>query len=112
MAINRAKVSRAAEKLLRQGRLEDAIREYKRLFDDNPQDTGTLNKVGDLYLKNNEVNSAVEMYERAAHRYMESGLPNNAIDLCNKLLRYAPGRTANCLRQVELARERGVWPQA
>ncbi|MCZ6917589.1 MAG: tetratricopeptide repeat protein [Gemmatimonadetes bacterium] len=70
------------------------------------------NKVGDLYLKNNEVNSAVEMYERAAHRYMESGLPNNAIALCNKILRYAPGRTAIYLMLGELMLERGFGPQA
>ena len=48
------------------------------------------NKVGDLYLKINQVNAAVEMYERAAHRYVDSGLPNNAIALCNKILLNAP----------------------
>ena len=43
------------------------------------------NKVGDLYLRIRNVNAAVEMYERAVNRYAESGFPNNAIALCNKI---------------------------
>ena len=71
-----------------------------------------FNKVGDLYLKTNEVNSAVEMYERAAQRYVESGLPNNAIALCNKILRNAPGRTATYLMLGDLMLQRGFGAEA
>ena len=73
---------------------------------------GLFNKVGDLYLKTNEVNSAVEMYERAANRYVESGLPNNAIALCNKILRTAPGRTRAYLMLGELMLQRGFGGEA
>ena len=70
------------------------------------------NKIGDLYLKANDVNAAVEMYERAADRYVESGLPNNAIALCNKILRAAPGRTGPYLMLGELMLQRGFGGEA
>lgn len=70
------------------------------------------NKVGDLYLKINQVNDAVEMYERAARRYVDSGLPNNAIALCNKILRNAPGRTPTYLMLGELMLQRGFGAEA
>ncbi|MCZ6649148.1 MAG: tetratricopeptide repeat protein [Acidobacteria bacterium] len=90
MAINRAKVSRTAEKLLRQGRLEDAIREYKRLLDDNPQDAGTLNKVGDLYRKAGQVSRAVDCYRRIAEQYRERGFATKAIAMFKKMAKLAP----------------------
>ncbi|MCZ6599618.1 MAG: tetratricopeptide repeat protein, partial [Acidobacteria bacterium] len=90
MAINRAKVSRTAEKLLRQGRLDDAIQEYKRLLDDNPQDAGTLNKVGDLYRKAGQVSRAVDCYRRLAEQYRERGFATKAIAMFKKMAKLAP----------------------
>jgi tetratricopeptide (TPR) repeat protein len=68
--------------------------------------------VGDLYLKLQKVPEAVEMYERAANLYAEYGFPNNAIALCNKVLRNAPGRTHAYLRLAQLMVERGLIAQA
>ena len=73
---------------------------------------GLFNKVGDLYLKVNQVNQAVDMYERAAIRYAESGLDNNAIALCNKVLRSAPGRTNIYLVLAGLMHRRGFAAEA
>ena len=71
-----------------------------------------FNRVGDLYLKLQKVPEAVEMYERAANLYAEYGFPNNAIALCNKVLRNAPGRTHVYLRLAQLMVERGLIAQA
>jgi tetratricopeptide (TPR) repeat protein len=73
---------------------------------------GLFNRVGDLYLKLSKVPEAVDMYERAANLYAEYGFPNNAIALCNKVLRNAPGRTHVYLRLAQLMVERGFVPQA
>jgi len=79
---------------------------------DMDHELAVYNKVGDLYLKINQVNAAVEMYDRAARRYVESGLPNNAIALCNKILRNAPGRTPTYLMLGELMLQRGFGAEA
>jgi len=49
------------------------------------------NKIGDLYTKLNKGAEAADMYEKAVKRYIDQGLDNNAIALCNKILRTAPG---------------------
>jgi len=71
-----------------------------------------FNKVGDLYLKLGKVTAGVETYERAITRYEEAGFPNNAIALCNKVLRTAPGRTPVYLKLAKLMIERGFVAEA
>ncbi len=68
---------------------------------------GLYNKVGDLYLKLGNVTAAVEEYEKAIKHYSEQGFPNNAIALCNKVLRNAPGRTHIYLKLAKLMLQRG-----
>lgn len=95
-----------------------AIELYTRIIDalegtpDLDSELALFNKVGDLYLKVGNVASAVEMYERAANRYAESGLSNNAIALCNKILRNAPGRTQVYLKLAKLMVQRGFVAEA
>ena len=71
-----------------------------------------FNRVGDLYLKDGKVGDAVDMYERAVKHYAEQGFPNNAIALCNKILRNAPGRTPIYLKLAQLMLDRGFQGEA
>ena len=71
-----------------------------------------FNKVGDLYVKAGNVASGVEMYERAVTKYSEGGFYNNAIALCNKVLRNAPGRTHVYLKLAQLMVNRGFVAEA
>jgi len=75
-------------------------------------DLALYNKLGDLYLKAGKISSAVETYEKAVNRYSDSGFPNNAIALCNKVLRNAPGRTPMYLKLAKLMLERGFTSEA
>jgi tetratricopeptide (TPR) repeat protein len=71
-----------------------------------------FNKVGDLYQKAGNVQSAVEMWERGVDHYVEGGFHNNGIALCNKILRNAPGRTHVYLRLAQLMVQRGFVSEA
>src|ERR1700693_2664530 len=55
-------------------------------------DVTVYNCVGDLYLRLNKADQAVNYYEQAVDLYTEGGYLNNAIALCNKILRHAPSR--------------------
>jgi tetratricopeptide (TPR) repeat protein len=68
--------------------------------------------VGDLYVKVGNVTAAVDMYERAVTKYTEGGFYNNAIALCNKVLRNAPGRTHMYLKLAQLMVHRGFVAEA
>src|SRR6266704_1268065 len=56
------------------------------------RDVTVYNRVGDLYLRLNRTDQAVNYYEQAVDLYTEGGYLNNAIALCNKILRHAPAR--------------------
>src|SRR2546423_7253253 len=56
------------------------------------KDVTVFNRVGDLYLRLNKPDQAVNYYEQAVDLYTEGGYLNNAIALCNKILRHAPSR--------------------
>jgi tetratricopeptide (TPR) repeat protein len=63
-------------------------------------------------VKAGKTGPAVDTYEKAANRYEENGFPNNAIALCNKVLRNAPGRTPVYLKLGKLMLERGFVSEA
>lgn len=77
---------KAIEQLLK------AIEAMEKSPEDNP-DLSLYNRVGDLYQKAGDTPQAVALYERAAEKYGEGGFHNNAIALCNKILRLTPGRS-------------------
>jgi tetratricopeptide (TPR) repeat protein len=56
------------------------------------RDVTVYNRVGDLYLRLNKADQAVNYYEQAVDLYTDGGYLNNAIALCNKILRHAPAR--------------------
>lgn len=68
--------------------------------------------MGDLYQKAGDLDAAVEMWERGIKKYAEGGFHNNAIALCNKILRYAPARTEIYLRLAQLMVQRGFVAEA
>ena len=63
MAVNREETLKAAEKLLKQGKMAAAIEEYVRLVEDNPEDWNTANTLGDLYVKAGQPDRALSMLE-------------------------------------------------
>ncbi len=60
--------------------------------DQEDRDVTVYNRVGDLYLRLNKTDQAVNYYEQAVDLYTDGGYLNNAIALCNKILRHAPAR--------------------
>lgn len=80
------------------GRLEDAIRLYREALRSQARtgrgvDLSLYNRLGDLHLRFGDPAAAVECFEAAADRYEQQQLYANAIALCKKILRNAPGRT-------------------
>jgi tetratricopeptide (TPR) repeat protein len=57
-------------------------------------DVALYNRVGDLLMRAGNINEALNYYEKAADLYAERGFLNNAIALCNKILRQSPSRAS------------------
>src|SRR5438105_11616191 len=77
----------------------------------NP-DLSVFNRVGDLYLKVKDAAQAADYYDRAVDKYAELGFHNNAIAMCNKVLRNAPGRQTTYLKLAKLYAAKGFMAEA
>src|SRR5947208_7543758 len=83
----------------------EILRSYEK--SDEEMDVGLYNRVGDIYLKQGNVADAVDYYEQAVDRYAEGGFFNNAIALCNKILRNSPGRASVYYKLGKISAQKG-----
>src|SRR5437773_5483405 len=77
----------------------------------NP-DLSVFNRVGDLYLKVKDPAQAADYDDRAVDKYAELGFHNNAIAMCNEVLRNAPGRQTTYLKLAKLYASKGFMAEA
>ncbi len=83
-------------------------------YESSPEemDVALFNRVGDLLLKQGNVADAVDYYERAVDHYSDGGFFNNAIALCNKILRQSPGRTSVYYKLGKISAKKGFTAEA
>ena len=101
-----------AEKLVRQGRLNLAITEYKRVVDDYPEDWATANTLGDMYLRAQQVDKAVEQYSRIADHLAQEGFLPKAAALYKKTLKIKPADEHALLQGADIALRQGLMAEA
>jgi tetratricopeptide (TPR) repeat protein len=80
--------------------------------DGHDPDVGLWNRIGDLHMRLGRAPEAVAAYERAVEAYAAVGLHNNAIALCNKILRITPGRPAIYLKLGMISALKGFFADA
>src|SRR6266498_5711259 len=78
---------------------------------DNP-DLSIYNRIGDLYIKLKDPGLAADYYDQAVDKYAELGFHNNAIAMCNKVLRNAPARQTTYLKLAKLYAAKGFMSEA
>jgi tetratricopeptide (TPR) repeat protein len=79
---------------------------------DASADLSIYNRVGDLYIKLKDPAQAADYYDRAVDKYAELGFHNNAIAMCNKVLRNAPARQTTYLKLAKLYAAKGFIAEA
>jgi tetratricopeptide (TPR) repeat protein len=87
MAINREEVLQAAEKYVQRGKIDAALKEYAKVVGEAPTDHNTLNKMGDLYQRQNRLGDAVRYWIQAADVLKSDGFNVRAIAMYKKILR-------------------------
>ncbi len=92
MALKRDKVLKVAEKLVAKGKLDQAVREYEKILKRFPNDTTTINRVGDLYGRMGQLQRSIELYEEVADHFVADGFTNKAIAILKKIQRLDPQR--------------------
>lgn len=112
MSFDKIKAMRTAERCLAQGKIRAAITEYKRVVENDPKDFGTLNILGDLYIKNAEEQEAVGCFTQVADHYNTQGFSQKAIAVYNKISRLKPNSMEISAKLAQLYKSKGSFSEA
>ncbi|HEY3579457.1 MAG TPA: tetratricopeptide repeat protein, partial [Pyrinomonadaceae bacterium] len=108
MAFDKAKVLKAAEKFLSQGKINAAIKEYRQIVDNDPDDLTTLNMLGDLYVRSSKKEEAIECFERIAEHYSAQEFNLKAIAMYKKIERLRQHDPVIAYKLAELYANQGL----
>ena len=114
---NVAKLKKKAAELEQKKQFDKALAVYVDLLGqlsghEEDADVALYNRVGDLMVRQGDVAQAVEYYEKAVDLYAEGGFFNNAIALCNKILRTSPGRASIYYKLGRISAKKGFSSDA
>lgn len=112
MALDKSVVLDNAQKYAAQGKLAEAITEWKKLADLSPNDGAPYNAIGDLHLKKNATNDATEAYFKAATAFRAGGVALKAIAVFKKILKIDPNQFLAYKCLADLNAERGLTSNA
>jgi len=109
---NVAKLKKRALEYEQKKQFDKALESYAQILDGlgdhvDEADVALYNRVGDLLVRRGDVPAAVDHYEKAVDLYTDGGFFNNAIALCNKILRNAPGRTSIYYKLGKISAKKG-----
>ncbi len=114
---NVTKLRKQAAEHEQKRQLDKALAKYIQILDAlgdqvDESDIALYNRVGDLLMRGSKVSEAVDYYEKAVDLYTEGGFFNNAIALCNKILRNAPGRASVYYKLGRISAKKGFIADA
>src|SRR3954469_721701 len=112
-----AKLKKEAADLEAKKQFDKAVKVYIKLFAEFEKhplevDAALFNRVGDLQVKLGQFAEAVDIYEKGVDYYADGGFFNNAIALCNKILRQAPGRASIYYKLGKISAQKGFKAEA
>ncbi len=112
MALDKSAVQDKAQMYAAQGKLTEAIAEWKKLADLSPNDGAPYNAIGDLHLKKNATSDATEAYFKAAASFRAGGVALKAIAVFKKILKIDPNQFLAYKCLADLNAERGLASNA
>jgi tetratricopeptide (TPR) repeat protein len=90
MAFEKAKVIKAAEKFLSQGKINAAIKEYRQIIKHDDDDLTAVNMLGDLLARAGQKDEAISCFLRIAEHYREQEFRLKAIAMYRKIEKLKP----------------------
>ena len=112
MTFEKAKVIKAAEKFLSQGKINAAIKEYRQIIKHDDDDLTTLNMLGDLLARAGEKEEAATCFLRIAEHYREKEFRLKAIAMYRKIEKLKPGDPAIAKELGDLYSAQGLIADA
>ena len=112
MAYNKSKFVEAAQKLLNQGKVAQAIAEYQQILKYEQRDQVTLMTIGELYIRQGETFQAIDYFERLAQLFVSDGFLTKAIAVYKRIAKLAPEEIRPLEKLADLYVQQGVMSEA
>src|SRR5260370_6934234 len=112
MAYNKSKYVEAAQKLLNQGKVAQAIAEYQNILKYEPKDQVTLMTIGELYIRQGETFQAIDYFERLAEIFVGDGFLTKAIAVYKRIAKLAPEEIRPLEKLADLYLQQGAMSEA
>jgi pilus assembly protein FimV len=112
MAYSKSKYVEAAQKLLNQGKVPQAIAEYQHILKYEPKDQVTLMTIGELYIRQGETHQAIDYFERLAQIFVGDGFLTKAIAVYKRIAKLAPDEIRPLEKLADLYVQQGVMSEA
>ncbi len=103
---------KAAEKLLKQGRIQQALAQYENILSYSPDDTTVLNRVGDLYAQFGKRSEAKKYFRKIATHYEAKGFEPQAMAIWKKIIKLDSTDAEACFKLAELFQNRNLMMEA
>jgi len=85
LAANKRKILANAQKYLQKGQLDKALKEYQTLVELDPRDANSRLKLGDVHLRRNDRDAAIEAYKKVAVQFTKDGFDAKAVALYKQI---------------------------
>ncbi len=112
MGFDKSKAINAAEKCLAQNKIAQAVQEYCKIVQHEPQDFAALNTLGDLYSRLGKTEEAVGCFLRVAEHYREQGFSLKAVAVYKKTVRLSPQAPGVAQNLAVLYEQQGLHVEA
>ena len=109
---NKNKIINQAQKFIAKGQWDKAVKELQRLVAEDPKDVRTLLKLGDVFSKKGDRESATKVYRQVAESYSEQGFFLKAVAVYKQILKHDPKHLDVTLRLAELYEHLGLTSEA
>jgi tetratricopeptide (TPR) repeat protein len=105
---SKARLLHDAEKYVLQGKAGHAISEYLKIIKIDPNDVLTLNTIGDLYLRQNNIPEANKYFSQVAENYVRNNFFLKAIAVYKKVLSADPNNFEINVTMASLYAKQGL----
>jgi tetratricopeptide (TPR) repeat protein len=112
VGVDRETAVKKADDLAREGKLDLAIEEYRRVVDDQPGDLGAANALGDLYAKIGDKKQAVAQFVRIGDSHRDSGFIPKAVAFYKKALKVDPASDQALSQLAQIAIDQELYADA
>lgn len=114
---NVARLKRKATEFEQKKQFDRALDLYVQVLEEagrdlDDSDLQLYSRVGDLLQRQGNMGDALSYYEKAVDVYAERGFLNNAIALCNRILRQSPGRAGVYYKLGKISAAKGFKSDA